>query len=112
MLSENAKKLIAERRRAYIESMPAKRKAIQQCMDQVKTAVQQGETNLCEKLFQHVHRLAGSAGSYGFDTLSQAASSVDRYLIANSHRADDPTDLTARLQKLLAEIDNVIQKNG
>jgi HPt (histidine-containing phosphotransfer) domain-containing protein len=112
MLSEHAKKLIAERRRIYIESMPAKRKAIQQCMDQVKTAAQRGETILCEKLFQHVHRLAGSAGSYGFDTLGQAASSVDRYLIANSHRADDPKDLAAKLQKLLTEIDNVIQKNG
>jgi HPt (histidine-containing phosphotransfer) domain-containing protein len=78
-------------------------------MRQVRAALQSGETGLCEDLFQHVHRLAGSAGSYGFEALGQAASLVDRYLIANSPGMGNPAELEVKLQKLLTEIDNVIQ---
>jgi HPt (histidine-containing phosphotransfer) domain-containing protein len=112
MLSEHAKKLIARQQRIYIDSMPSKKKAIQQCMMQVKTAEKSGESDLCDKLFQHVHRLAGSAGSYGLDALGEAASAVDRYLIAHSPGAGEPAVLTAKLKKLLVEIDKVIQTHA
>lgn len=111
-LSEQAQKLIAKQQRRYIESMPEKRAAICQCMDQVRTAVRSGETDLCEKLFQQVHRLAGSAGSYGFESLGMAASVVDRYLIANSPGVTDLPELESLLQKLLNEIDAIIRASG
>ena len=112
MLSEKAHKLIAKQRQRYIESMPVKRNAILECMAQFKAAVRSGETDLCDKLFQQIHRLAGSAGSYGFEDLGQAASVVDRYLIAKSLKADDFPELESILQKLLFEIDKIIDKNG
>ena len=109
LLSEQAQKLIAVQRRRYIESMPEKRKAIGQCMAQVSAAVRDGEPSLCDKLFQQVHRLAGSAGSYGFESLGQAASVVDRYLIANPLQVADLPELSSMLQNLLDEIDDIIR---
>lgn len=111
-LSEQAQKLIAKQQRKYIESMPDKREAICQCMTQVSNAVRSGNGGLCETLFQQVHRLAGSAGSYGFESLGEAASVVDRYLIANSPKVTDLPELESLLQSLLDEIDGIIQKNG
>ena len=110
-MSEQAQKLIAVQRRRYIDSMPEKRKVIRQCMAQVSAAVRDGEPNLCDKLFQQVHRLAGSAGSYGFESLGQAASVVDRYLIANSPQVADLPELSSLLQNLLDEIDEIIRNN-
>jgi HPt (histidine-containing phosphotransfer) domain-containing protein len=112
MLSEHAHKLIAQQRRRYIESMPAKKEAILQCMAQVNSAVKSGDANLCDKLFQQVHRLAGSAGSYGFDSLGHAASILDRYLVASSPGPDDITELASMLKKLLTEIDDIIRQHG
>jgi HPt (histidine-containing phosphotransfer) domain-containing protein len=112
MMSEHAHKLIAEQRRRYIKSMPEKKAAILQCMAQVNSAVKSGEANLCDKLFQQVHRLAGSAGSYGFDSLGHAASVVDRYLIASSPGPGNLTELTSMLKKLLTEIDEIIRQHG
>ena len=112
MLSEKAQKLIAEQRSRYVDSMPAKKKAIRQCMAQVRAAVRSGEPDLCADLFQQVHRLAGSAGSYGFDSLGQAASVVDRYLIEHAPEPGDLNELASMLQKMLDEIDDVIRKYG
>ncbi len=81
-------------------------------MAQVNQAVRDDKSELCDKLFQQVHRLAGSAGSYGFEQLGQAASVVDRYLTANSPRVADLPELKGFLQKLLDEIDEVISKHG
>lgn len=111
MLSEQANKRIAEQRRRYIESMPVKKAAIQKYMVQVSAAVRRGESDLSDELFQQVHRLAGSAGSYGFDSLGQAASLVDRYLIDNSPNIGELPELASMLQKLLDEIDDVIKKS-
>lgn len=112
ILSEKAHKLIAEQRQRYIESMPVKRRVILECMVQIKAAVRSEEPDLCDKLFQQIHRLAGSAGSYGFENLGRAASVVDRYLIAKSLQVDDLPELGSLLQKLLDEIDKIIDKKG
>ncbi|MGB5488914.1 MAG: Hpt domain-containing protein [Lysobacterales bacterium] len=111
ILSEQAQKLIAEQRRRYIDSMPDKRRAIRQCMLQFNAALQNSEPDLCDKLFQQIHRLAGSAGSYGFESLGLAASVVDRYLTANSLQVANLPELTSLLQNLLNEIDDVIRNN-
>ena len=110
MLSERAQKLIAEQRRLYVESMPVKKHSLMQCMAQVNAAIRSGKTEPCEDLPQQVHRLAGSAGSYGFNSLGQAARVVDRYLIANSQGSGNLSELASMLQKLLNEIDDIIQK--
>jgi HPt (histidine-containing phosphotransfer) domain-containing protein len=113
-LSEETQNLIAAQRRKYIDSMPAKKQAIRQCLTQVNSAVRSGKADLCDQLFQQVHRLAGSAGSYGFDSLGQAAGVVDRYLIAHPLEPGDMGDmaeLAGMLQKVLDEIDDIISKN-
>lgn len=112
ILSEQAHKLIAKQRQRYIESMPVKRDVILRCMEQIQQKVSNGEPDLCDKLFQQIHRLAGSAGSYGFEDLGQAASVVDRYLIAKTLQPGDLPELGVMLQKLLDEIDKIITKNG
>ena len=112
ILSEKAHKLIAKQRQRYIESMPVKRAVIIECMAQIEAAVRCGETELYDKLFQQIHRLAGSAGSYGFEELGQAASVVDRYLIVKTLQSDDLPELGAILQRLLDEIDEIIDKHS
>lgn len=112
ILSEKAHKLIARQRQRYIDSMPVKRDVILQCMAQIRQKVRSGELDLCEKLFQQIHRLAGSAGSYGFEDLGQAASVVDRYLIARSLEPGDLPELESMLQNLLDEIDKIIARHG
>lgn len=112
MLSEKAKSLIAEQRRLYIASMPDKKQVIRRCMQQVKTAVRTGEPDLCDKLFLQVHRLAGSAGIFGFDSLGDAALSVDRFLTAHSSKAWDMEKLAVLLQILLNEIDKVVRDHS
>jgi len=81
-------------------------------MEQIQQKVRRGEPDLCDKLFQQIHRLAGSAGSYGFEDLGQAASVVDRYLIAKTLEPGDLPELGAMLQKLLDEIDKIIAQHG
>lgn len=112
VLSEQAHKLITIQRRRYIESMPLKREAIVQCLTQVTAAIRDGETAFCDKLFQQVHRLAGSAGSYGFETLGNAASAVDRYLIAHTPEAINLPELESMLLTLVDEIDTIILQNS
>jgi HPt (histidine-containing phosphotransfer) domain-containing protein len=112
MLSERAQKLVAEQRRLYVESMPVKKHTIMQCMTQVNAAIHSGKTDLCENLPQQVHRLAGSAGIFGFESLGQAAAVVDRYLIANSPGPGNLSELASMLQILLNEIDDIIQKGS
>lgn len=108
MLSEQARKKVAAQRERYIESMPEKKRTIEQCLDQVSDLAGDGQTRRCDKLFQQVHRLAGSAGSYGFDSLGQAASVVDRYLVAHSPGFGESSELASMLQMLLEEIDKII----
>ena len=81
-------------------------------MSQVTAAVQNGEADLCDKLFQQFHRLAGSAGSYGFEAMGHAASAVDRYLIAHSPESTDFPELESLLQVLVDEIDKIVLQNG
>jgi HPt (histidine-containing phosphotransfer) domain-containing protein len=92
--------------------MPVKRAAIVTCLSKVSTAIRDGKTDICEDLFQHVHRLAGSAGSYGFETLGQAASVVDRYLISHEPEAIDLPELESMLQVLVNEIDKIAQQSN
>ena len=91
--------------------MPAKREVISQCLTQVSEAMLSGEAKLCETLFQQVHRLAGSAGSYGFESLGKAALVIDRYLIANPTAVSNLHELASMLQNLLDEIDDITRKN-
>jgi HPt (histidine-containing phosphotransfer) domain-containing protein len=81
-------------------------------MSQVTAAIHKGEADLCDKLFQQVHRLAGSAGSYGFEALGQAASAVDRYLIAHAPESTDFPELESLLQILVEEIDKIVLQNA
>ena len=112
ILSERAQELIANQRRRYIDSMPDKREVINQCLAQVSAAVLSGEVCLYETLFQQVHRLAGSAGSYGFESLGQAALVIDRCLITHSTGVSDLAELVPMLKNLLDEIDNIIRESG
>jgi len=92
--------------------MPAKREVILECMAQNMAALHSGDSQVCDKLFQQIHRLAGSAGSYGFEELGRAASVVDRYLIARSLQPDELPKLESLLRNLLDEIDEIIDEQG
>ena len=109
MLSERAQELIAQQRARYIESMPAKKQAIMRCIAEFNPSTQDGKPEWYDDLFQQVHRLAGSAGSFGLDSLGQAASVVDHHMSTRSFESGDPAELLSVLQKLLAEIDEVIR---
>lgn len=86
-----AERAIAALRGRFLERLPSDKAALAQAMRDP------GRAGL-----QHLaHRLAGSAGVFGFPDLSRAAGAVDVAL--SGHRA--AADLAAGLAALTAEID-------
>ena len=109
-MSPRAMELLAAQQKKYLQSFPAKKERIEQCW----TAIQRhGWTpELTANLKTEVHRLSGSAGSYGLDDLSQAAQALDRYLALERQGPGEPApDSQASnrlLEALLHQINQII----
>lgn len=77
-LSNLARERHAKLLRAYVASLPEKQARIEECWLQVQaTDFSPGSMAGLRDL---AHRLAGSAGSYGFDSLGEAAKTLDEAL--------------------------------
>lgn len=77
-LSNLARERHAKLLRAYAASLPEKQARIEECWLQVQaTDFSPGSMSRFRDL---AHRLAGSAGSYGFEALGEAAAALDEAL--------------------------------
>lgn len=112
MLSERAQKLVDQQRLQYIDGLPNKAKKIGRFMQAMKKAGGTEKAEPLEQLFQQLHRLAGSAGSYGFDSLGHAASVADRYLYKNSTETSDLRELSIIVTAVLREINLITNPTG
>ena len=102
MLSPRARELLEIQRRKYQDSLPQKKAAIEVGWEALETG---GWTDAQFGRFKtEIHRLAGSAGSYGLDELGAAAMELDRLLVsADRSRARLP-EIGRLLNRLSGEL--------
>jgi len=109
-MSPRAMELLAAQQKKYLQSFPAKKERIEQCWEAIQ---HHGWTpELTAKLKTEVHRLSGSAGSYGLDDLSKAAQALDRHLALDPHGDSEPAPKpqvpNELLHALLHQINQII----
>lgn len=79
MLSDEGSLKLKKLRQAYRESLDAKRRGLEECWQAVQEHSWSKESLYRLKL--HVHRLAGSAAPYGFETISDASSELEQLVL-------------------------------
>lgn len=79
MLSDEGSLEFKKLQRAYLESLDAKRKGLEVCWQLVQENDWSKES--LNRLKLHVHRLAGSATPYGFETISDASSKLEQLVL-------------------------------
>lgn len=89
-------------RREYVASLPGKRAVLQGAWRAWCHAPSSASARENFKL--RVHRLAGSAGSYGFEDLGRAALELDRLLVESDAATPSPA-IRASWQALADELD-------
>ena len=116
-LSPKAQRLLALQHAKYFRSLPDKKTRIDHCWNAIQRYGWTHELSACLKT--EVHRLAGSAGSYGLSALGQTALDMDVLLtkdmdisnseldISNSEFKHGP-EFTELMQKLYQAMDEVI----
>jgi len=90
-------------RQRYADSLADKRAALVDAWERWRAA--NGSPDLLRKLATLAHRLAGSAGSYGYDDLGACASALDRIAAARQDAPVDHAAVDAAVRALLAAID-------
>jgi len=81
-------------RRRYTESLPSKHAALAQAW---QSFVAMPEERTRSELQELVHRLAGSASSYGYEPLGELAGAVDRHLGESDNTSRAAIELSQRL---------------
>lgn len=109
-LSPKAQRLIALQHAKYLKTLPEKKTRISHYWNAIQ---RQGWTReLSARLKTEVHRLAGSAGSYGLSTLGQTALDLDVLLAkdmdVNNSEFKYEAEFTDLVQKLYRAMDEVI----
>lgn len=100
-------KELAELTAEYKNSLSDKRKEISALKQQIEKS-DWGDATLIQQLYQRIHKLAGSAGSYGFDEISEAAIAIDSHI--KIHRVGsilDKEKISAALELLIKLLANV-----
>jgi HPt (histidine-containing phosphotransfer) domain-containing protein len=77
-LSPRARALMALQQERYLQSLPEKKERITRCWRAIQNEGWTPDSSAALKT--QVHRLSGSAGSYGLDAMGQAAQALDRLL--------------------------------
>lgn len=91
---------VAVLRRTYVEGLPARNKAL---IDAWRACADGSGDAAWLDLREVAHKLAGSAASYGFDALGEAAREVDRLLSGRSP-CRDRAQAQAAVERLLAAL--------
>ena len=108
-LSPRAQELLALQQVKYLRSLPDKKARLEKALNAIK---QQGwKPNLEEALKMEVHRLSGSAGSYGLSSLGKAAQRLDLMLSDSSNFKTPGRGLNADFLRLMGEMFVALEEN-
>lgn len=104
METREVAKELAELTTEYRNSLSDKRREIFVLKQQLEEC-SWDDSALIHQLYQKIHKLAGSAGSYGFDEVSEAAIAIDS--IIKTHRAGNILNkgkISAAMDQLLKRL--------
>lgn len=108
-LSPRAKQLLALQQAKYLRSLPEKKARLANAWNATR---QQGWTpESSEVLKTEVHRLSGSAGSYGLHSLGKAAQNLDSLLADSTKFVTPSADLEAEFEKLMDVLFQVLDED-
>jgi HPt (histidine-containing phosphotransfer) domain-containing protein len=110
VLTEETRALVEELRQKYIASLGDKRDGIARSRKRAFAA--SATTDDRQELLLLIHRIAGSAGSYGLDELGQAALELDHSLAACDLGQTLPASLAPMLDAVLVQLDRITQKRS
>lgn len=106
IFSARTRELLAEQQQRYFRSLPQKRAQIERCWETIQV---NGPTSANTDEFRlHVHRLAGSAGSYGLGGVGDAAKQLDLVLGSGAHVAVDWQTVESTMAELLQQFDQIL----
>lgn len=106
-LSPRAQELLDRQQAKYMGSLPKKRTRISRCWSAIG---RQGCTpELFDKLKTEMHRLSGSAPSYGLEALGQVAHKLDLLLTSCNDIDAAVAESGELMSALLVEFDEVIE---
>jgi len=94
-ISPRTKERLAQQHEKYLNSLPAKKQRILSCWQGIQ--VNGWNCSCLADLKMEVHRLAGSAGSYGFSLLGSVAQDLDRLLISPGGNISESSNIIADL---------------
>ena len=107
--SPQTKERLARQQDKYMNSLSGKKDRIFNCWSLIQTG---GWTlDLLSELRTEVHRLAGSAGSYGLVRLGKAAQNLDRMLALESEMSSLSSSIAELVDKLFSAFDEVISNS-
>lgn len=109
-LSPQASEQLEIQRLRYLQSLSEKREKIEAAW--ITASNDNWEHASFEHFKTQIHRLAGSAGSYGLDRLGRAAKCLD-HLLGTIPENESPADRAQALkQEVLLHLDEAIKVNG
>jgi HPt (histidine-containing phosphotransfer) domain-containing protein len=108
VLTEDTKALVDQLRQKYIASLGDKRDGIARSRKSAFAA--DATTDDRQELLLLIHRISGSAGSYGLDELGQAALELDQLLAACDLRQKLPDVLNPMLDAIIDQLELIIQQ--
>ncbi len=103
MLSPKARELLELQRRKYLASLPAKKDRISGYWNDLLT--RGWEASVADALKTEIHRLAGSAGSYGLERVGAVALGLDRLLAAGPGGGPDLPEIGRHIVELEKALD-------
>ncbi len=98
-LSPEAQERQARLTQRYLNSLPGKQSELESCWEAV--CANDWNAKVLARLKSPVHRLAGSAGSYGLDKLCAAAQALDRLLKVSDSSPVRRGDIQREFERLL-----------
>lgn len=105
-LTENASVLIREQEARYLHSLPRKKSDLQTAWDEAQR--QSWSVRTAGHFKTLVHRLAGSAGSYGYDELGRAAKCLDHLLGSMPHEEAPGKRAAALFGEIISQLELAI----
>lgn len=93
--------------RRYLDSLPGKRAEIAERWARVRSG--DWDEEAIGELKRPVHRLAGSAGSYGLEDLGRAAAALDRLLGSVREDARSRASVSDGVRALLEQFDRAMR---
>lgn len=106
-ISRQAMERLALQHEKYLDSLSAKKSRIKDCWETIQS---EGWTlDSLNTLRTEVHRLSGSAGSYGLNELGSAAQALDRTLVMETELSSLSTSINELIIVLMAAFDEAIE---